>query len=169
MTLDRPQGDWSPFSDRVTFETAEQLFAKEQMSAMGIDTLMDLWRASFIQSDATNGGAPFVNHKDLYNTIDSISLGVVDWKSFTLSYSDVLPERGDPPSWMEDRFDVWYRDPHLVAKNMLSNTDFADNFDYLPFQEFDADGEQIWENFMSGTWAWTQAVCVFALLTLLAG
>ena len=120
---------------------------------------MDLWHASFIQSDATDAGAPFLNHKGLYAAIDSTRLGNVAWQSFSLSYDGKLPDH-DVPSWMEDKFDVWFRDPRLVVKNIVSNMDFANEFDYVPFRKFDAEGKQIWENLMSGSWAWTQAVCV---------
>ncbi|KAI0287323.1 hypothetical protein BC826DRAFT_917322, partial [Russula brevipes] len=151
-----PQHDWSPYRDRVAFETAERLYAKDQMSATGIDALMNLWHASFIQSDATDAGAPFLNHKDLYATIDSTQLGNVAWQSFSLSYDGKFPDH-DVPSWMEDKFDVWFRDPRLIVKNIVSNMDFANEFDYVPFRKFDAEGKQIWENLMSGSWAWTQA------------
>ncbi|TDL13740.1 hypothetical protein BD410DRAFT_817270 [Rickenella mellea] len=58
---------------------------------------------------------------------------------------------------MEDEHVVWFRDPHNVIKNMLSNPDFHLEFDYAPFREEDANGQRRWGNFMSGDWAWNQA------------
>ena len=129
---------------------------QEQMSASGIDSLMELWQASFIRHGIMDGW-PFLNHRDLYSTIDSTPLGDVPWQTFSLSFSGPLPE-DNPPGWMKDKFDVWFRDPHLIIKNMLANPDFVDEFDFMPFREFGADKKQIWRNFMSGSWAWAQAV-----------
>jgi hypothetical protein len=165
--LPRSKDDWSPYKDRVAFETAERLFAKEQLSAAGIDALMDLWRASFIQRGIIDGGAPFVNHNDLYNTIDSTPLGDVPWQLFSISYDGQLPE-ANIPTWMTDKFDVWFRDPHLIATNILGNPDFASEFDSVPFRRFDTNGNQIWDDFMSGSWAWMQAVrCLTSSLSCL--
>jgi len=152
------KNDWSPYKDRVAFETAECLYAKEQLSATAIDVLMDLWHSSFVQSGIADGGAPFLNHSDLYKTIDSTPLGDVPWQSFSLSYDGQLPEN-NIPTWMTDKFDVWFRDPHPIVTNILANPDFASEFDFIPFRKFDANGNQIWQDFMSGSWAWTQAVC----------
>ena len=153
----RSKHDWSPYTDCVAFETAEHLYVKEQLSAAGIDVLLDLWHSSFIQHGIADGGAPFLNHSELYNTIDSTPLGDVPWQSFSLSYDGPLPE-DNIPVWMTDKFEVWFQDPHLIVANILANPDFASEFDFIPFQKFDAKGNQIWQDFMSGSWAWTQAV-----------
>jgi hypothetical protein len=126
------------------------------MSASGIDALMELWQASFIKRGIMDGG-PFLNHHNLYTTIDSTPLGDVPWQTFSISFSGPLPE-DNAPCWMEDKFDTWFRDPHLIVKNMLANPDFADEFDFAPFRKFGADKKQIWQDFMSGSWAWAQAV-----------
>jgi Plavaka transposase len=42
--------------------------------------------------------------------------------------------------------------------NILANPDFASEFDSIPFRRFNTNGNQIWDNFMSGSWAWMQAV-----------
>jgi len=59
---------------------------------------------------------------------------------------------------MTKDFEVWYRNPHEVIKNMLRNTDFNGEMDGLQFCEYDADGQRKYQNFMSGDWAWKQAV-----------
>ena len=42
--------------------------------------------------------------------------------------------------------------------NMLQNPDFANSFDYAPLREYDENGNCRYKNFMSGDWAWKQAV-----------
>lgn len=69
---------------------------------------------------------------------------------------------------MTDEHTTWFRDPLTVVKSILSNPDFAPDFDYGPYQEFVGEKRR-WTNFMSGNWCWTQAVrinfFVYLLLT----
>jgi len=60
---------------------------------------------------------------------------------------------------MEKSYDVWYRDPNAVVEALLSNPDFDNHFDYVPYHEFEPSGQRRWENMMSGNWAWNHAVC----------
>ena len=64
--------DWAPYNDRVSFELAELLYTKEQMSGGNIDTLLELWAASQLEHGAS---PPFSNHRDMYSTIDATSQG----------------------------------------------------------------------------------------------
>lgn len=128
------------------------------MSAGNIDKLLRLWGD---HAATTGGRAPFTNHQDLYSTIDSTPVGDVPWQSFKLSYSGVLPESGEIPGWMEDKHEVWFRDPRELLKNLLSNPDFDGEFDYAPYQEYDDAGTHRYQHFMSGNWAWRQAVCLY--------
>jgi hypothetical protein len=41
---------------------------------------------------------------------------------------------------------------------MLQNPDFANSFDYAPYRQYDAKGSHHYLHFMSGDWAWNQAV-----------
>jgi hypothetical protein len=41
---------------------------------------------------------------------------------------------------------------------MLANTDFVNEMDTTPFWEYNSDGHWHYHNFMSGDWAWNQAV-----------
>lgn len=130
------------------------------MSAANIDHLFNLWGASA----ASHGGAPpFQNHTDLYNTIDSTPLGDVEWESFTLKYDGVRPA-GHVPSWMDTGYDVWFRDPRQLIHNIISNPDFNNEFDNAPYQEHDNNGSRRYQDFMSGNWAWKQAVSLVSLL-----
>jgi hypothetical protein len=146
--------DWTPYGNRLEFETAELLFTRTQMSAGHIDALLSLWAASLAQH---HDEPPFKSHNDLYHTIDATPLGDVPWESFSVKYNGEFPE-GDIPAWMTSDFDVWFRDPRTVVKNLLANPDFDNEFDYEPFQEHDAQGAHRFQDFMSGNWAWKQAV-----------
>jgi hypothetical protein len=44
-------------------------------------------------------------------------------------------------------------------RDLLGNPEFADRFAYTPYQQFEND-ERRWTDFMSGNWAWRQAVTV---------
>jgi hypothetical protein len=132
------------------------------MSAPNINTLLDLWAASLLKH---GNMPPFVDHKDLYKTIDNIPIGGINWQSFKIQYSGKKPDiPADVPSWMSQQFDVWYRDPCEVARNILANPDYVNNFDYCPFREYSVSKEEHhYQDFMSGDWAWKQAVRVFLL------
>lgn len=146
--------EWAPYENRVEFELAEFLFKKSQMPHAQINTLMHLWAASLAPHDAE---PPFANHADLHSTIDATTVGDAPWESFSTRYTGDVPE-GDTPSWMLKDYEVWYRDPRKVIQNMLSNPELDGEVDYTPFQEFGENGERRWKDFMSGNWAWTQAV-----------
>jgi hypothetical protein len=141
--------DWSPFVDQQQFETAEFLFKRAKMSAGNIDQLLQLWSAS--------GEAPFANHTDLYDMIDAIPVGGVPWQSFSVTYTGLRPETNVPP-WMEETYEVYFRDPRQLFLNMLANPAFAEDFDYTPMQVFNMNGSRRYEHFMSGDWAWKHAV-----------
>jgi len=157
---DQSMDDWTPFQNRTEFETADFLYRRNQMSAGDIDTLLDLWASSLLKY---NDHPPFADHNDLYNTIDSIHVGDVPWQSFSTQYNGPKPE-ANVPSWMSAEYEVWFRDPHAVAKNMLANPDFVGEMDFAPYEEYDGDERQ-YCNLMSGEWAWQQAVSSYKLTT----
>ena len=160
-SLSEPRGhDWAPFADRQQFETAEFLFKRAQMSAGNIDQLLELWTAS--------GDAPFVNHTDLYETIDAIPIGGVPWQSFSVTYNGLRPGTNVPP-WMEQTYEVYFRDPRQIFLNMLANPTFAGDFDYMPMQEFGSNGSRRYEHFMSGDWAWKHAVSLTMFVAMASG
>ncbi|KAH7928302.1 hypothetical protein BV22DRAFT_1103185 [Leucogyrophana mollusca] len=151
---DETPGDWAPYRNRLEFETAEFIFTRNQMPASQIDTLIDLWGSSLIKH---GDNPPFADHKDLYETIDNTPLGDVNWESFSVQFTGDKPV-DDVAPWMDDNYDVWFRDPHKVVRNMLANPDYKDEMDYCPFREFSSNGdEHQYQDFMSGDWAWEQA------------
>ena len=149
--------DWAPYNDRVEFEVVDFLFQRNQMSAGDIDFILNLWAASL----AAHGEAPpFASHVDMYSTIDATPIGDVAWDSFSSRYNGAKPA-GEMPSWMTAEYEVWFRDPRLLVHNILSNPDFKNEFDYMPVQEYSAEGVHRFQNFMSGDWCWKQAVRLF--------
>lgn len=62
---------------------------------------------------------------------------------------------------MEERQLVWYREPLQVLRELISNPDFVNEFDYVPYQEYNAEGIRQFQDMMSGDWAWKQAVNIF--------
>ena len=151
--------DWTPYKDWSEFELANSIYTKNQTSAGGIDQLLNIWAATLIGTDLK---PPFLNHNDLYCTIDSTPLGNVKWESFTLNYTGELPD-GDIPPWMENKHKVWFHDPCLLVHNLLTNTDFDGKTDISPFQEYDANNNHQYKNFMSSNWAWKQVVHFYYL------
>lgn len=123
------------------------------MSAGDINHLFDLWAACLATTDIE---LPFSKATQLYNTIDSTPLGDVTWESFALQYNGHRPV-GNTPPWMQAEYDVWFWNPHTLVHNLLSNPDFRSGFDYAPYQEY-AGGVHRFQDFMSGNWAWNQAV-----------
>ncbi|KAG1889253.1 hypothetical protein F4604DRAFT_1915123 [Suillus subluteus] len=145
--------DWSPYCNRIEFEVAEFTFKKCHMSAKNLDFLCDLMAATLVKH---HNVPPFTDHKDLHNVIDATQLGDVPWQSFLVQYTGECPEV--VPPWMDDEFEVWYRDPRAMAHNILANPTFKDEINYTPFHEYDAsDDTHHWKDFMSGDWAWQQA------------
>jgi hypothetical protein len=56
---------------------------------------------------------------------------------------------------MEAEYDVSL---HSHSQPLLSNPDFKSDYDYTPFQESTTNETHHFQDFMSGNWAWTQAV-----------
>ena len=68
--------DWTPYTSQAQFELAKLLYTKSQMSAGGINQLMKIWAAH----GAEWGEAPpFLDHKDLYKSIDATPLADIPW------------------------------------------------------------------------------------------
>jgi len=146
--------DWTPFESHSAFELAEFFFKDDQTSARRIDRVLNIMSGLLAVHDDQ---PPFLNHQDLYQTIDAIPLGGVPWQSFTFTYEGPKPT-ADIPKWMDAEYTVWFRDPHRLFLEILKNPDFVDSFDYAPYRQYDKKGNRQYEHFMSGDWAWKQAV-----------
>ncbi|KAM6490793.1 hypothetical protein JOM56_013756 [Amanita muscaria] len=138
---------WDPYTSRLQFEVADFLFRKNQMSGGDIDHLFSLWSASLAYH---HGEPPFANHREMYDTIDATTDGGVPWESF-ISSND-----SSRPSWMNADYEVWFRNPKQLVETLISNPDFADEFDYAPYHEYHGNSHRFCD-LMSGDWAWKQA------------
>ncbi|KAI6155928.1 hypothetical protein BKA82DRAFT_101161, partial [Pisolithus tinctorius] len=122
------------------------IFTCNQMPQAQVDTLMQLWATSMLPHGDC---APFSDHVDLCQVIDAILHGDIPWKSMQVEFSGGVLEHG-VPCWMKTSCDIWLHDPNAVIETLLSNPDFNDPFDYVPYCEFKPLGECCWENMMSG-------------------
>ncbi|KAF8833748.1 hypothetical protein BDN67DRAFT_992789 [Paxillus ammoniavirescens] len=127
------------------------------MSAGNVDRLCNLWVHSLhVEEPEGHHAPPFIDHKDLYGTIDATPLGDVLWESFKLKYHGECPVVTS--SWIDENYEFWFRPARSLVTNMLSNMDFDGEMDYAPYRDFSQDSEKRrYENFMSGDWAWSQA------------
>ncbi|KAJ3742783.1 hypothetical protein DFH05DRAFT_1495496 [Lentinula detonsa] len=152
------ENTWAPFADEVAFRLASLLFKKVEMSQPNINELLDLWCLD-IQRRFNGDSAPFGNHQELLETIDSIQDGSAPWKCLETQIDEsFLP---DAPEWQKTSYQVWYRDPDMVIANILKNPDFANEFDPAPYVHVGRDGKRRWSNMMSGNFAYRQATKIY--------
>ncbi|KAF8798346.1 hypothetical protein BYT27DRAFT_7123186 [Phlegmacium glaucopus] len=147
---------WDPFDDELQFRLGDFLYRKVEMSGGNIDELMDIWVSKKTESEDFS---PFDSHEHMYATIDAITHGDAPWKSFTTSYAGEIGL--NPPSWQLHDYQVWFRDPSMVMKNMLDNPDFDQQIDYAPYVELDTSGQRCWSEFMSGNYSWRHSNDIF--------
>ncbi|KAK7447095.1 hypothetical protein VKT23_014308 [Stygiomarasmius scandens] len=151
-----PENPWEPFDDMVGFHTADLLYRKVEMSQGDTDFLLNLWSLSLAKHGDVG---PFYNHEAIHEAIDSIKQGSAPWCCFVTAPKDNLPD--DVPEWKRTQYEVWYRDPEMVIKNMLDNPEFADEFDTRPYIERTLDGKHRWSDIMSGNYAWTESTEIY--------
>ncbi|KAF8184554.1 hypothetical protein K438DRAFT_2160896, partial [Mycena galopus ATCC 62051] len=148
----QPPGSWAPFEDRTEFDFAHYHFVELQSSAAEINKALDLWAASILKHGES---PPWHNAQDLYDTIDAIQHGAAPWKVYQIRYTGPRPPV--PPKWMDVTYELCTRNTRTVLLQQLANPDFQDKIDYSPYRQFDAGGQRVWSNLMSGDWAWKQA------------
>ena len=140
---------------RAGFELAEFMFTDAELSRRKIDHLLELWAATLVPH---GDSPPITNHRDLHRQIDAITVGDVQWECVSLKYEGPPPEMTRPPEWKTVRYDVWYRNPRNVIKNILARPDLDGHVDYAAYQEF-SNGQRQYSNMMLGNWAWQESVC----------
>ncbi|TFK59591.1 hypothetical protein BDN72DRAFT_905705 [Pluteus cervinus] len=143
-------GDFEPFDRRAQFEFGEFIYVQDEMSAGKVDRLMN-----HLYSLYPNDDPPFADHKELHALIDGIKHGDVPWDSFTVKYNGPRPA-GDSPTWMDQGYEVWFRDPLQVLENQIANPEFKGKMDYAP-KVVTKEGKRRYKNMMSGKWAWKKA------------
>ncbi|KAJ6599442.1 hypothetical protein B0H10DRAFT_2167549 [Mycena sp. CBHHK59/15] len=140
--------DWTPYEDKVQFGLADSLFHKVQMSSKNIDQLLEMWALSMMKHDDLG---PFQDYKEVYETIDTTTVGDAPWKCFQ---TEPLNPAADAPAWAWERYKIWHRDPDVVIANMLDNPDLDRAFDTTPYIQVDTQGKHRWSDFMSTNFAW---------------
>jgi Plavaka transposase len=139
---------------------ADFLFRKDQMAGKKISELMDIWAAYQQFTETEPGqGPPFASAQDLYDTIDSTEIGSVSWQAFSVQFDGPIAEDSTFPQWKTKSYDVWFRDPLKIAEAQIGNKDFGREMNFAPKRVFSRAGRRQYTDFMSGNWAWQQAVC----------
>ncbi|KAJ6598504.1 hypothetical protein B0H10DRAFT_1959424 [Mycena sp. CBHHK59/15] len=114
--------DYSPFNGRAEFEFAEYLYRDEEMAGQRINCLSQLLAALYKDMDP-------------HLLITKICTGDVPWQSFSVTYTGPLPESGEVPAWMTEKYEVWFRSARNFEKQ-LANPDFKDEMDWAPKRIF---------------------------------
>jgi hypothetical protein len=148
-------GLWEPFNDRVAFDFANYHFFKPSSAAQTNEAL-DFWAAVVTQNEG-KVLPQWTTAKELYATIDKIQNGTTPWKTYKIRYQGPTPTE-NPPKWMTDTYHLCTRDSRHLLHQQLLNSDFKDKIHYTPYMQFNADGNRVYSNLMSGDWAWDQAV-----------
>ncbi|KAG9217551.1 hypothetical protein CCMSSC00406_0008478 [Pleurotus cornucopiae] len=160
--------DWTPFDCGTQFQIADLLFRKDEMSASNLDDLFTLLRrhspppATSDSDDSSmfadpQAGPLFKDHDDMYDTIDASKLGDAPWQCLKVDPGGTDKD----PLWKQKIYEVWFRDPDIVLKNMLDNLDFDGEFDYSPYIELDDKNNRHWGDVMSANFAWRHATNIY--------
>ncbi|KAH9159540.1 hypothetical protein EDB89DRAFT_2117724 [Lactarius sanguifluus] len=151
---------WLPFNDRLQYEWAYYHYVQLQSSAEDIQQGLDLWRAMATTTHQMDhdscDGVPWKSAKEMYNMIDSISVGGVSWVTYQLLYNGPQPT-GTLPRWMQETYELNVRNILSVFEEQLASKEFDGQFKYMPYKEYDAKGHRIYSNLMSGNWAFHEA------------
>ncbi|KAN0129101.1 hypothetical protein V8E53_013097 [Lactarius tabidus] len=157
--LNSSDNPWLPFGNRLEYEWAYYHFVRLQSSAEDIQKGLDLWRATVARyrtdPDSCNE-VPWHNARDMYDTIDSITVSGVGWTTHRLSYRGPRPS-GMVPRWMQESYELNVRDVLSVFEEQLASKEFDGQFEYTPYEEYDEKGSRVYCNFMSGNWAFREA------------
>ena len=81
---------WLPFNSRLEFEWAYYHYVRLRSSAEDIQQGLNLWRAAVSKSDSCDK-VLLQNTKDMYDTIDSITVSGVGWTTYQLFYDGPWP------------------------------------------------------------------------------
>ncbi|KAF8322392.1 hypothetical protein F5887DRAFT_1087226 [Amanita rubescens] len=151
---ERAPDDFSPFESRESYELADLIFRRNEMSKDEFNCLMQIWARTL----SPHRDPPFRDVGDMHDTIDAVELGGVPWQSFTITFKETDDKEPDDAPWKAKSYDVWIRDPREILKLQLGNRDFAGEMDYAPKKVYDREKKKRrYQDLMSGQWAWDQA------------
>jgi hypothetical protein len=149
----------------LAFDWVHYHYVSLQSSATKIAEGLNLWSATASKHSSLTG-APWKTAKDMYKMIDAIQIGSLPFKTHRLFYKG--PKPSTPPHWMEEAYKLDARNVLAVVRDQLAMSNFKDQFDYVPYQEFNNKGEHIWSNLMSAQWAFKQAACSLCVVFQIA-
>ncbi|KAK1233232.1 hypothetical protein PQX77_003616 [Marasmius sp. AFHP31] len=154
--LPQTTNPWSPFESEASFRLADHLFRKTEMSKANVNELLDIW---YLDVKDRFGGesAPLSNHRHLLETIDAIRNGDAAWSCYETSGKEA---DAAAPDYEKTKYQVWYRDPDTVISTILSNREFAREFDPAPYIHIDSNGTRRVSDFMSGNYAYRHATTI---------
>lgn len=153
----RPDKPFFPFSSFAEFKLTEWAIRFARLSGANVKQLSSIWSELHPKSPL-----PFNNLRELRAKIDSIEQGDIGWSSFKIQYKGHID--ASSAAWKKKEYEVWFRDPLMVAEQQISNKDFANEIDWAPKRIFDANGNRVYTDLASGDWMWNQAV--FAVIKL---
>jgi hypothetical protein len=146
---------WHLFEDRLAFDFANFQFVELEASESKVNRALDLWMAGNLKAGG-DGILPWSSAEEMYSTIDAIQEGDTPWKTIAFRYTG--PHPANPPKWMLQTYELCTRDSRLVLHQQLSTADFVGEINYVPYRQFQGNGDRIWSNLMSADWVWVQAV-----------
>ncbi|KAK1222162.1 hypothetical protein PQX77_015008 [Marasmius sp. AFHP31] len=148
---------WYPFEDRSSFDFARFHFVQAQSSESQINQSLDIIQARLLRHGDC---APWPNARALYAAIDDIREENTTWQTYHITYAGKRPKFA--PLWMRQRYTFSIRNSQQVIREQLKTEEFKNKFNYTPYCQFSPQGERIYSNLMSGTWAWDQADTIAA-------
>ena len=101
----------------------------------------------------------FKDADDMLDTIDSVSRYDVAWNRIQVRYNG--PTSANDPPWMHEPFKLYHRDIVQFTETVASNPEFDGSWEYIPYEEHqpvENGNMRVFENLMSGRFAWKQAV-----------
>ncbi|KAH9980440.1 hypothetical protein BJV74DRAFT_879340 [Russula compacta] len=132
---------WAPFPDRLAFDWAQYHYVHLQSSVDEILEGLDIWHPTVIKHESKcreTDHVPWKNAQDLYETLDSVKAGDVNWTTFKFCYSGPKPHT--PPRWMEETYDLNAQDVLVTLEQQLGTTEFDGQFEMTPYEEYDHAG-----------------------------
>ncbi len=83
---------------------------------------------------------PFNNHTDLHATIDFIPHDDAPWQCLVAKYNEPLPA-DNIPTWMTQEYQIWCCDIRTVARVILNNPNFKEEFHTAPYYKYTNTGK----------------------------
>jgi hypothetical protein len=126
-----------------------------QASAGNINQLFKIWAANNVAF--FDGAKPvFANVEELHSAIDGSTYGGAAWRELEFKYDGHVDDNSPP--WKKATYVSHTWNTLEVVKNMAASSEFRDKWDTVPIEEYTEGHERRYSNFMSGRWAWQEAV-----------